>query len=131
MPIDYKIYEDKKLVLATGHGVITAAEVIAHLDAVAADERYQSPMKKLVDYRDVENIEGSINEQRAIAWKKKQHHERFAGEKCAFVSPKDVIFGTTRMHESLVNETDYNMNVFRNIDDALAWLDVTLDETGE
>ena len=48
MPIEYDIIEEKRLVLAKGSGVVTAADVIRHLDSLAADDRYTSPMKKLV-----------------------------------------------------------------------------------
>jgi len=51
----------------------------------------------------------------------------FSGEKCAFVAPKDVTFGTSRVHQALVKGADLNTAVFRNIEDALGWLDVTLD----
>jgi len=49
MPIEYEIIEDKRLVIAKGSGVVTGNDVISHLDTLAADEKYLSPMKKLVD----------------------------------------------------------------------------------
>jgi len=49
MPIEYDIIVDEKLVLAKGSGVITGSDVIGHLEALAKDDRYKAPMKKLVD----------------------------------------------------------------------------------
>ena len=49
MPIKYEIIEEQKLILATGSGIVTADDVISHLDSLAAENKYIAPMKKLVD----------------------------------------------------------------------------------
>jgi hypothetical protein len=81
MPIEYDIIEDKKLALVKGSGVITAIDVIEHLDRLVADNRYTSPMKKLVDYRLVEDIKITPEEAKGIAHKK-QLLSRTGGEMC-------------------------------------------------
>jgi hypothetical protein len=131
MPIEYDIIVDKKLVLAKGSGVITGIEVMRHLDALAADGRYKAPMKKLVDYRTIESIQISLEEAYSIAQKKIRLTSTFAGERCAFVSPRDVTYGSSRVHQALVNGAGINTSVFRRIEDALQWLDVTLDAEPE
>ena len=127
MPIEYDIIEDKRLVLAKGSGVVTATDVIRHLDSLAADDRYTSPMKKLVDYSSIDTIDVSPEEAVAIALKKDTFSDKFQGERCAFVSPGDITYGTSRVHQSLVDSSDINTAVFRQIEKALDWLDVTLD----
>lgn len=123
MAIEYEIIHDKRLVIAKGTGVVTANDVIGHLDALAADERYVAPMKKLVDYSSIESIMQSHEEVTAIAQKKEALSKKFAGEQCAFVSPADLTFGITRVHQALVNNTDFRTGVFRSIEEALKWLD--------
>ena len=127
MPIEYDIITDKQLVLAKGSGVITGIDVIRHLEALAADDRYKAPMKKLVDYRTIDSIIITSEEAYLIAQKKKKLAIIFAGEKCAFVSPRDVTYGTSRVHQALLDGTGINTEVFRRIEDALKWLNVTLD----
>ena len=127
MPIEYDIILDKKLVLAKGSGVITGIDVIRHLDALAVDERYKAPMKKLVDYRTIESISILMKEAYSIAQKKIRLASIFTGERCAFVSPKDVSYVSSRVHQVLVDGAGLNTAVFRRIEDALEWLDVTLD----
>ena len=56
MPITHEIIEEKNIILAIGSGVVTANDVISHLNTLAEDENYMAPMKKLVDYRTIENI---------------------------------------------------------------------------
>jgi len=127
MSIEYDIIADKKIVLAKGAGVITGIDVIRHLDALAADDRYKAPMKKLVDYRTIDSISISMKEAYAIAQKKIKLAGTFNNERCAFVSPADIAYGASRVHQALVNGAGLNTAVFRQIEDALAWLDVSLD----
>jgi len=127
MPIEYDIIMDYKLILAKGSGVITGIDVIRHLDALAADNRYKAPMKKLVDYRTIDSIRISMNEAYSIAQKKIKLASIFKGERCAFVSPMDLSYASSRVHQALVDGTGLDTAVFRSIEDALEWLDVTLD----
>ena len=127
MPIEYDIIEDKQLVLAKGSGVVTAIDIIGHLDSLAADNRYTSPMKKLVDYRFIEDIKINREKAREIVDKKRSLLIAFRGERCAFVSPQDITYGTSRVHQALSGSIDTSTEVFRRIEDALDWLDVTLD----
>ncbi len=127
MPIEYDIITDKQLVLAKGSGVITGIDVIRHLEALAVDDRYKAPMKKLVDYRTIDSIIITSEEAYLIARKKKKLASIFAGERCAFVSPRDVTYSTSQVHQALLYGTGINTEVFRRIEDALKWLDVTLD----
>ena len=127
MPIEYDIIGDKQLVLAKGSGVVTGNDVIRHLDRLAADNRYTVPMKKLVDYRSIDSINISPEEAEEIAQKKQTLSSTFRGERCAFVSPGDLTYGTSRVHQALVDSTEVDTKVFRRIEDAIDWLDITLD----
>ena len=127
MPIEYDIIGDKQLVLAKGSGVVTGNDVIRHLDRLAADNRYKVPMKKLVDYRSIDSINISPEEAEEIAQKKQTLSSTFRGERCAFVSPGDLTYGISRVHQALVDSTEVDTKVFRRIEDAIDWLDITLD----
>ena len=131
MSIEYDIIADKKIVLAKGAGVITGIDVIRHLDALAADDRYKAPMKKLADYRIIDSIKITLKEAYSIAHKKITLASVFYGERCAFVSPKDVSYVSSRVHQALVDGAGLNTAVFRCIEDAMEWLDVTLDMNRE
>ena len=127
MAIEYDIIEDKRLVIARGSGVVTGDDVIRHLDSISADEKYIAPMKKVIDYRYIESITISEEEAYDIAKKKEALCEKFMGERCAFISPTDLTYGVSRVHQALVDDTDINTEVFRKMEDALEWLDVKLD----
>lgn len=127
MPIEYDIIENKQLVLVKGSGVVSGNDVISHLEDLSMDNRYIAPMKKLVDYRSIDSINVITEEAIAIAQKKREFSTIFSGERCAFVSPRDLTFGTSRVHQALIDGADINTMVFRSIEEALDWLDVTLE----
>jgi hypothetical protein len=117
MPIEYNIIQDKNLILVKGSGIITGRDALNHLADLSKDDRYVSPMKKFIDYRLVQNITVTSDEAWQIADKKKALSTIFHGEKCAFVSPKDISFGASRMHQTLVEGADLSTEVFRNVED--------------
>jgi len=127
MAIEYKIVADKKLILARGVATVKGSDVLKHLEELAADKNYVSPMKKLVDYRNIDNILISSEEAIAIARKKKDLAEAFKNERCAFISPGDLTYGTSRVHQALIQGIDLNTEVFRSVQEAIDWLDVDID----
>lgn len=126
MPIKYDILSDTKLVMAVGSGVVTANEILEHLYSLAEDQSYTSPMKKLIDYRNVESINISPEEAQLIAQTKTALAKKFAGERCAFVSPGDLTYGTARVHQTLVGGSDIDTQVFRSFEEAIEWLGILL-----
>ena len=106
-------------------------DVMRHLEALTVDDRYKAPMKKLVDYRIIDSIKITLKEAYSIAHKKIKLAGIFTGERCAFVSPMDLAYGSSRVHQALVDGAGLNTTVFRRIEDALEWLDVTLDMNQE
>ena len=123
MPINYKIDKTKRLVLVEGEGKIGTNDIIEHLRMLANDPDYQSPMKKLVDYRRIEDIQISSAESLQIASVKKELQKVFVAERCAFISPGDLTFGTARVHQSLLESSDIHTGVFRSEAEAIEWLE--------
>ncbi len=128
MPIKYKIFPDKKFVYALGIGEITYDDLFHHIDKLATDPDYTPPMKKLVDYRNSTLSRLSTEESIRISDRKAQLIKAFKDEKCAFVIKSNLDFGMTRFHGLHIEESGITTNVFRNMEDALEWLEVDLDE---
>ena len=127
MPIQYDIIESKKIIMAVGSGIVTAQEIICHLDELAEDKRYKSPMKKLVDYRTIEDIKISQEEAKEIAKTKERLKEVFEGEKCAFVAPRNSTYGTSRAHQMLVDPRNIRTMAFKRYEEAIQWLNITIE----
>jgi hypothetical protein len=128
MPIKYKIFQDRKLIYARGIGKIAYDDLLLHFEKLAADPKYISPMKKLVDYRTSTLSTLSTKESIKVTEKKAQLIETFKNEKCAFLTKSDLDFGMTRFHEAHIDDSSIMTYSFRNIEDALAWLEVDLEE---
>lgn len=89
---------------------------------------YISPMKKLVDYRNSTLSKLSPKESIKITNIKAQLNEIFKNEKCAFLTSSDLDFGMTRFHGAHIDDSGITINVFRNYEKALSWLQVELEE---
>lgn len=128
MPLKYKIIESKKLIYAVGEGEINCDELIRHFDELSEDPKYTSPMKKLVDYRNATIANLTREEAHTITLKKEQLKNAFKNEMCAIITHTDADFGLSRAHGAYIEKSDIEVNVFRNIHDALLWLQVDVDE---
>jgi len=128
LPIDYEIIENKKLVLAKGIGTISGNDVIRRLEELSKDDKYIAPMKKLIDYRLVDKLSILYGQAMTIARLKRKLSSVFKGEKCAFISPGDLTYRTSRVHQSLIDSCpDLSTEVFRSVEEAVGWLEVELD----
>jgi hypothetical protein len=128
MPLEYKIIESKKLLYVKGVGAVSFSELMNHVDELSQDPKYKAPMKKLVDYRQVKKLDLSMDEQERFVEKKASMKELFFGEKCAIVSPTDFGFALARVHGALCEGSNRETSVFRDFNEALAWLGVELDD---
>jgi hypothetical protein len=85
-------------------------------------------MKKLIDYRLVDKLSILYGQAMTIAQLKRKLSSVFKGEKCAFISPGDLTYRTSRVHQSLMDSCpDLSTRVFRSVEEAVGWLEVKLD----
>jgi len=124
MTLNYDILKDEKLVLAKGAGTVTLEEILDHFEALRKDARYQPPMKKLVDYRQVQQFQISVEDEKVLSKKKAAFDQIFYNEKCAIVAPSDLLYGMARMHGALMSEAPVDVEVVRDIRRAVQWLDL-------
>jgi len=128
MPIKYKILKNRKFVYAVGEGQISFDDLLQHVNELAEDPKYVSPMKKLVDYRNATIANLTTEEANKFTDKKAQHIDIFRNEMCAIVTDKDLDFGMSRVHGAHIESSNIDTSVFRTIKDALLWLQVDIDE---
>ena len=128
MPLKYEIVENKKLVYVIGTGAVTFYELMHHIEKLGQDSKYKAPMKKLVDYRKIKYLDLSMQEQKVLARRKAELNALYNGEKCAIVVSTDVGFGIARIHGALIDDSIIDTMVFRDVNGALSWLGVELDD---
>ena len=120
MPVTYEIDATRRLVRASAKGIVTYAELAQH---VAEEERDEAlGLAEVIDARGAttdltsDQVRSLVTLTDALVRK-----GRFGA--LAIVTDNDVAFGMARMYQILVGELPVEIGVYRELGDALAWLD--------
>ena len=114
----YTIDLKRSLVRSRGWGVLTDRELLAHAHALTVDPHFAPNFHQLADLRDVTDVQitsATIKEMVRL-------NPFWAGARRALVITNDVLFGMARMYQILKDESPDELQIFRNMDDALQWL---------
>ncbi len=121
MPVTVTI--DRKLFRVAGAvtGPVGPAEVVAAFKTIFDHPEYEAGMTYLWDFRDA-NINLRLDGIHQILRFLDSHQkQRGVGREAILVS-RDVDFGQGRMVESYTDTSPFTLRVFRDRDEALAWL---------
>jgi hypothetical protein len=122
MPISYKIDEDRGLVLTTATGTLTDADILSLKALLAADPRWRPGMRELSDVRGVERLDVTTAGVRQMAAWDAAADPAIGQYRLAIVASRDHVFGMARMYEMLTDQSVPGVSVFRDIDEAIRWL---------
>jgi len=123
MSFDYQIDVARRLVISRGWGALTDQDLLSHAASLAKDPRFQRDMRQLVDFREVARIEfatGTIHRMVGV-------NPFGAGARRAFVLSSAGAYGMARMYQSLSDPSPDKVELFRELEPALAWLGLTDD----
>jgi hypothetical protein len=118
MPVDYVIDKKQGVVVTRAWDKLTDDDVLAHQRRLRADPAFDSGYRQLVDLSPVEQFGLTPGGVRALAAKDPWG----PGARRAFVSPTDIAFGMTRMHQILLDDQLQEIAVFRTKSEARHWL---------
>jgi hypothetical protein len=123
MPISYWIDTNRNLVLAEGYGVLTDDDILNFRKEMLEDPTFRPGMRELSDYRRVERHEHTTEGlHRFIEHEKTVRHQLGSDYRIAIVTRSDLHFGFSRMYIAGVSDTLPEVQVFRDLDEAEAWL---------
>ena len=122
MPIVYRIIPEQKLLYVKGTGRVTADEIMTEGATMFADSEWTNGFHVLLDYREISELGVTREGVGRIVHQDKANEHLFDKSKCAIVAGSDVVFGVSRMWESLSQENKVTTMVFRHFEDALKWL---------
>ena len=120
MPAAYIVDADRSLVLSRGWGAVTGADLLMHVRSLRTDPRFQPQFSQLFDFRATTDVRVDAQSVREIA----AQNPFGAGARRAFVVANDVAFGMARMYQILTEVSPDELEVFRDLDEALRWLGV-------
>jgi hypothetical protein len=124
MPLEYRIEIALRTLFTTAFGALTDEDVHRHVEDLRNEPDFRPDFNQLFDGRDVTRLELSGACVREIAT------ARMFGEGSlrAIVVGMDLGFGMARMFELLRDDAPEQIRVFRNIDDARAWLGLPVEK---
>ena len=95
-------------------------ELLDSYQSLLSSPDYDPDLNDLVDMRGVERFEVSGDAIRQLV----RSFARFSGadNRLAIVAGSDVVYGMARMYEQLRSDTTEEIRVFRDVDEARAWL---------
>lgn len=117
----YSIDSEKRRVEISFEGTLSPDDIAGLRSESVADPQFDPAFDQLIDGRAVSSLEGiGAREVQFLASNRAGVHAE--GARRAFVVSTDVGFGLSRMFQGLSN-SDGDVRVFRDYDQALAWLD--------
>jgi hypothetical protein len=115
----YKIDKERRLVMSSGTGVLTKADILGHMDRLSKDPDFDPDFSQVSDFTQLTGINIGPEDVRQLA----ERNIFSPRSRRAFVVKDDLQFGLARMfeiHRELKGET--GIRVFRTLDEALDWV---------
>lgn len=119
MSASYKIDKKRRLVLSSGDGVLTKADLLGHMDQLSNYPDFDPDFSQVLNFRQINGLELGPEDVRQLA----QRNIFSPRSRRAFVVKDDLQFGLARMfeiHRELKGET--GIRVFRTFDEAMDWI---------
>lgn len=125
MPIAFEILPTQSLVLVKGWGALEGDDLVRGQIELRQDPRIRPTMRQLIDMREVTELEVRTDTLRYMATR----HPFADTARRALVATSDVAFGLSRMYQMLSDGDDRVFGVFRDLDPALAHLELLAERT--
>ncbi len=122
MPITYSIDRERNVVFTTIRGVLTDDELLDHKKRLTSDPNFKSGMVELSDAREVGELAVTAEGVGRFVTQDSKDSELLKGYKLAIVASEDVVYGMARMYQTLTEKNVPAVRIFRDLDEAKAWL---------
>ena len=124
MSVEYTYDEENNVLYTRFFGVVVEKDFRDQAEAVAADSHIKQGVRELVDLSGIEDIQASPTALETNIRIDSSHSEKLAGMRTAIVASTDLLYGFSRMFQSLteVRDAPATVEVFRNEKDARKWL---------
>ena len=121
MPLEYDVETETGLVVVHASGEIPPEEYFGLWATFIEDDRIQNAPRILADFREIE-LSRSGADIRRVALGSKRFHAFMLGGSQAVVATQEASFGMARMYEALLEGTGFEIEVFRDLEEARAWI---------
>lgn len=128
MSVDYQIIPSLRLVYVEMARALSIQELVSHLEDLAVDDRYIPPMKKIVDFSNVDDAPMPKYDMKGFTRLQALYANQLRGERCVFVAPTDFRYGMGRLFEGYMGNAPLEVTVVRSLEAALELLDIDENE---
>jgi hypothetical protein len=124
MSVEYTYDEEKNVLYTRFFGLVVDRDLVDQAEAVAADPRIKPGVRELVDLSGIEEIQAVPTALEQNIWIDITQSEKLAGMRTAIVATTDLLYGFSRMYQSLaeVKDSPLTVEVFRTEREAREWL---------
>lgn len=131
MAYEYRILPDKDLLLITGSGTVTSAEIHRVVTAFQRDPEWKPSMKMLVDWRRVEDLEIDHDDVEKLAAEaldpEKMKLGTPLGPRAAVVLSSHRHASVPMLYHTYLRASRLESKIFFNLAEAAVWLGVDLE----
>jgi len=122
MPFTYAIDNERRLVVSTGSGLLTAADIVAHIEGLRGDPNFDAGFRQLMDFTQVTEARLPSDEIRRLA-----QISVFSSrsQRAIVVGGNPLFFGLARMYEMSLHGSGIEaawIQVFEDLNSARRWL---------
>jgi len=121
MPISFEIVPSIQLVVNQASGVVTDDELIAVVVEIGKHPQFEPHFKQFYDLRGVTDFQVSSPGVRRLA----AANPFRKGSRRALLCAADVVYGMARMYEVFSDDRADELYVFKDLEDALDWLQIS------
>jgi hypothetical protein len=119
MPATYEIDKQRRLVISTGLGKVTFADLLAHQDKLLTDPDFDPSFSQIMDFTRITSFDLEASDVYRLA----QRNIFSPESRRAIAAPGDAMYGFGRMFEMLrENAGEHSIRVFRELDEAVDWV---------
>lgn len=122
MPIEHEFDANPPLLRVWMSGVVTDQDVLYYAEAITSNPRLDPVYDELIDLRGMETPVATTGTLRRVADMFRKFERQPEAVKVAFIATTDAAFGLARMYQAFRAESAADMRVFREADEARAWL---------
>lgn len=123
MGLEYRIFPEHNLLFMKGYGILGDKDAL-ETSMVFEDKDYTAGMNELCFYTKVEKIRVSTENITKAKYLISRHDGMRKGINVALVGSTNLSYGLCRMYQMLRSDAPYSIEVFRDLEDALKWLNI-------
>jgi hypothetical protein len=121
----FNIFPEKNLIVYRPVGIISATDIIDYIQNVVKDHKFKEGLIEYIDLSQVEDWKLAHQEVEKVTYVDSNGMGTVKKiNKCAIFAPSDIAFGMARMYQNFADKYNSNIYISREMEDALAYLEL-------